>query len=170
LHVAAFYDGVYYVLGGTNNLATALCGIFYSLTIEDSWKYTPSKNIFTTRFDEGVWTQMSTSFGLCISRPAYHSKVNSPLLYMYGGIDNQGDISSSLTLVDLDEESTETLATTGDFPPASHSGMLSSINSTLVLYGGLSQEEGKSVWLDTLYTLDLGKFIKILTGRNSYLD
>jgi hypothetical protein len=160
LHVAAFYRGKYYVLGGINSQSKALC---------DAWRFSSAKTIFKTDLDAGEWTIMASSF-LCISRPAFHSKPDSPLVYLFGGMDSQGNSLRTLTRISLDAETTETLTTTGDNPVASHSGMLSSFNNTLVLYGGISRIEGDYVLIDSIYTISLGKFLSILIyNRHSCL-
>ena len=103
-------------------------------------------------FDKGTWSEIN--LGLCISRAAVtQTEIGSQNVYVFGGKDDKNVNSNSLIRVDLGAETYEILPTTGETPPSSYNGLISSFNNTLVLYGG---ETGEDQYLDTLYTLDLG--------------
>lgn len=76
---------------------------------------------------------------------------------MYGGLGGSGEDLDSLLKVDLELEKVEVLNTVGDKPPALHSGMLSYINNTLVLYGGIDATE--QIVMSSLFVLDLVELV-----------
>lgn len=126
-HVAAFYKDFLIVTGGKNNNG-ALC---------DAWIYTTSSSVHISK---GVWSDTNLNSDLLCRSNAAFAVVEDNKLFMYGGIGKDGKDLSDLVRLDLDTLTIASVQFSGvDGPGALNDAMMTSVNTTLYIFGGLKE-------------------------------